>query len=43
MSVLPPKADIRWSLWNVRFVPIGDNAPQQTAYLFNNLIGAVEE
>ena len=24
MSALPPTADIDWSLWHVRFVPIAD-------------------
>jgi hypothetical protein len=35
-----PKADKRGRNWIVRFVPIATNAPQQTASLFDHLVGA---
>jgi hypothetical protein len=37
-----PIADIDWSLWHVRFGPIATDAPQQTASLFDHLVGERE-
>ena len=40
MSALPPKADMCNAQADVRFVPIaGTHAPQQTASLFDHLVG----
>jgi hypothetical protein len=41
MSALPPITDIRRIGWYVRYVPIATNAPQQTAYLFDHLVGTL--
>jgi hypothetical protein len=38
-----PIADKRGRGWFVRFVPIAANAPQQTACLFDHLVGAGEQ
>ena len=43
MSALTPKADIDRGGWHVRFVPLATNAPQQTASLFDHLVGQREE
>jgi hypothetical protein len=43
MSALPPTADIRRTGCHVRFVPLATNAPQQTAFLFDHLVGAGEQ
>jgi hypothetical protein len=42
MSALTPKADIRQGDQNVRYGPLATNAPQQTASLFDHLVGAAE-
>jgi len=42
MSALPPKADICSAPAHVRFVPIATDAPQQTASLFDHLVGERE-
>ena len=38
-----PKADERGRNWTVRYVPIESDAPQQTASLFDQLVGVGEQ
>ena len=42
MSAVTPIADIHDCGWNVRYVPLVTNAPQQIASLFDHLVGAGE-
>jgi hypothetical protein len=37
---MQPIAGIRGCVWNVRFVPIATDAPQQLVPLFDHLVGA---
>jgi hypothetical protein len=42
MSAVPPKADIHWSDWSVRFVPIADSCTA-AKNLIDHLVGAGEQ
>src|SRR5665811_1283072 len=42
-SAVTPIADKHGCGWNVRYVPIATDAPQQTASLFDHLIGATDQ
>jgi hypothetical protein len=43
LSAVTPIADKPGRNWIVRFVPLATNAPQQTASLFDHLVGAGQE
>src|SRR5215472_3085674 len=43
MSAIPPKADIRWSDWNIRFVPKADSCTATNSRLFDHLVGGVQQ